>query len=106
MTVSKTITEETARQLISNIGQLNTSIAVFESRLLDFTKKLDHQEIINNDIEARVKQIEKDSVGQQKDINSQAKWQERATGALITIAVSLIIEIGVGLIIMFGKGSP
>lgn len=103
---AQTITESTANRLVDAVHQLTTSIAVFENKLSEFARDLDRQTVINNDIEARMKQREIDAAQQLKDIAMQGKWQERATGALITIAISLIVEIGVGLVIMFGKGHP
>lgn len=99
---AQTITEATATELINNINKLNTSIAVFENRLSDYSKDLDHQRTVNNDIETRMKQREIEAAKQKKDIDLQAKWQERATGAMITIAVALIITI----ITIVIKGNP
>lgn len=104
MTAERTITETTAKELMSSIGELNTSIAVANTRLQDIAIKFDRQEDINLDIETRMKAREIAAVKSINDVDGLIAWKKTLNGYFLSIGISVSIFVVMGILyLIFGQ---
>jgi len=124
-TPERTITESTGTRLIASISELNTSMAVANTRLQDIAIKFDRQELLNNDVEKRLKEREIAAVeivqyvdarkaandlqamAHEARIKTVEDWKKGVNGILIAAGTAVFIAIVMGVLyLVFGAKIP
>jgi len=120
----RTITESTGTRLIASIADLNTSMAIANTRLQDIAIKFDRQEALNSDIEKRMKEREIgaveivqhiDSVKSAADLQAQQhdariatieNWKKSVNGVLIATGTTVFVTVVLGVLYLVFGAQP
>lgn len=95
------VTEQTAKELIGSIGQLNTSMAVANEQLRGISIKFDRQEDVNADVEKRLKAEEINAVLVSARVVELEKWKRNVNGFMLAVAVPVVVAMALGVMYFF-----